>query len=90
MTPMRTALAVVVPWLVWGILDNVIYQILLAVSPDAFNEQSIPATTVMLVERESQTCAGVEAERFCREKIRMMRLSELGIDSPTGFWIIVD
>ena len=46
---MRTALAVIVPWLVWGILDNGIYQILLAVSPNAFNDQSIPNTTVMLV-----------------------------------------
>ena len=49
MTPMRTALAAIVPWIVWGILDAVIYQILLAVSPNAFDEQSIPNTTVMLV-----------------------------------------
>ena len=33
----------------WGILDAVVYQILLAISPDAFNKQSIPDTTVMLL-----------------------------------------
>ncbi len=46
---MRRAFAVIVPWLVWGIVDNVVYFVLLAVSPGSFDEQSIPVATVMLV-----------------------------------------
>ena len=46
---MRKTFAVIVPWLVWGIVDNVVYLVLLAVSPGSFDEQSIPTATVMLV-----------------------------------------
>ena len=47
---MRTTLAVIVPWLVWGILDNgVLYLVLFPFFPDSFNEQSIPVATMMLV-----------------------------------------
>ena len=46
---MRGPLTVIAPWLVWGVVDNVVYLVLLAVTPESFDEHSIPATTVMLV-----------------------------------------
>ena len=46
---LRTVLAIIAPWLLWGILDMAVYQVLLRVSPGSFDEQFLPSTNLMLI-----------------------------------------
>lgn len=46
---MRTAAAVVVPWLVWGLLDSSVYAILRTSRPDAFGMAGQPNSPMLLV-----------------------------------------
>ena len=46
---MRAIAAVVVPWLVWGLLDNAIYEGLRITVPDSFGMEGQPTTAMLLV-----------------------------------------
>lgn len=46
---MRTAAAIVVPWLLWGILDSGIYAGLSAAAPDTFPPAAQPTGTLPLL-----------------------------------------
>ena len=45
---MRKVATVIVPWLVWGALDQLIYLGLLSASPDSFGDDSLPVSAGVL------------------------------------------
>lgn len=46
----RTALSVIVPWIVWGIVENLVYWTLFAVFQESFDKQlSMPRKTATVV-----------------------------------------
>lgn len=70
----RSALAVAVAWLLWGVLDNGVYALLLAVDPRSFGDQGYPVTTsgflVLLVLRCAYSCiAGFVAAKLARDRL---------------------
>ncbi|MEZ4650442.1 MAG: hypothetical protein R3E97_16990 [Candidatus Eisenbacteria bacterium] len=46
---MRTVAAVLVPWIVWGLLDTVIYMAVSSLYPDSFGVDGEPLTRIMLL-----------------------------------------
>ena len=45
---MRVVAAIIVPWIVWGLLDNVVWLGMLYMSPDSFGLNNEPLTVAML------------------------------------------
>ena len=45
---MRKVATVVIPWLVWGALDQLIYLGLLSASPDSFGDDNLPTSAGLL------------------------------------------
>ena len=89
---MRAAVVILVPWVVWGALDALIYMGLLAARPDSFDENGIPIAFgmqlfLLLLRAMYSLIAGFLAAKLAKKSWSWLPLAAIGLLFVTGLTV---